>query len=195
MGFMRDQAPRLIREKWADPNELAEEIYAIWTSDKGVTLDGPVTINNTTGGSSLTINQGSVGDTAIEINNNPADIDLGDVGDVVIEDNSTTIIDGGGGVEFFDDPPDEPEEPQEGEGESQGGGGGGTPGKVISGSGQTYQVTLYPSGPAGAAGQTVSVTQLDIASDAAIPEDTWTIVTQSGGSYYMQVPVWLEDLA
>lgn len=70
-------------------------------------------------------------------------------------------------------------------------GGGGVPGKVLSGTGSTYQVQLYPNGPSAAAGATVSVKQLQIDSGATIPVNTWAIVTLAGAQYCMQVPVWL----
>lgn len=62
-------------------------------------------------------------------------------------------------------------------------------GKVLSGTGSTYQVQLDPEGsPPGAI---VSVTQFQIDSSQTIPANTYCIVILVDGNYYMQVPVWL----
>lgn len=190
---MRDQAPRLIRERWADVNEFAEEMFAIWTSDKGVTMDGPVTINNSTGGSSLTINQGDIGETTITINNNPTPGGPGDT--TVINNTYITNIYGDGGIEGFPDPPPGPEAPQPGTGQPAGGGGGGGggfPGVVVSGSGDTYQVavrlTSLTSTPV-----TKTVKQLSIDASETIPAGTAVVVNLVGADYFMQVPVWADD--
>jgi hypothetical protein len=62
---------------------------------------------------------------------------------------------------------------------------------VVSGSGDTYQVTVYPNGLSGAT-ETVEVTQLQIDAAETIPAGTWAMVTQlADGAYTMQVPVWL----
>jgi hypothetical protein len=72
-----------------------------------------------------------------------------------------------------------------------GGGGGGIPGEVVSGSGDTYTVTIYPNGLLGTT-ENVTVTQLQIDAGETIPAGTWAIVTQMGdGEYAMVVPVWL----
>jgi hypothetical protein len=66
------------------------------------------------------------------------------------------------------------------------------PGKVLSGGpGATYQVQLYPNGPSGGAGDTVTCTQLQIDPNETIPAGTWAIVAKSNNAYYMQVPVWM----
>jgi hypothetical protein len=80
------------------------------------------------------------------------------------------------------------------------GGAGGTSsflGKVVSGSGDTYTVQLYPAGKEGTAGASVTVKVPQIASDDAIPADTWIApvmrYTDSDGvvHYQFQPPVWL----
>jgi hypothetical protein len=194
MGFMRDQASRLIRERWGDVNEFAEEMYAIWTADKGVTFDGPVTINNSTGGSSVIINQGSIGDTTITINNNPGPRPSPIPGNTTNITNSyVTNIYGDGTIEQFPTPPPAPAIPTPGSGTNPGGGGGGFPGKVLSGSGTSYQVAVYEAGLSSAP-ITRTVTQLSILATESIPANTWTLVGKVGTSYFMQVPVWLSDL-
>lgn len=87
------------------------------------------------------------------------------------------------------------------------GGSGGTTtflGKVKSGKGDTYQVTLYPNGPKGAAGEVVEVTIPFIDPDDQIPGGTWINPifqfprpagtfgpTQIESVYSCQVPVWM----
>jgi hypothetical protein len=71
--------------------------------------------------------------------------------------------------------------------------GGGIPGKVLGGSGNEYEVEIYPEGLDGEP-LTVNVLQLQIDSTGGdIAPDTWVIVTKVKGSYYMQVPVWLAE--
>ncbi|MBX6314763.1 MAG: hypothetical protein IRY99_17880, partial [Isosphaeraceae bacterium] len=67
-------------------------------------------------------------------------------------------------------------------------------GKVVSGSGDTYEVKLYPDGPDGAPDQeTVTVTIPMIADDEKIEADTWiNPVFKFGDTYFCQVPVWMD---
>jgi hypothetical protein len=70
------------------------------------------------------------------------------------------------------------------------------PGKIISGSGQTYQVQIFKKGLDGSA-TTVSAKQLQIDPADQIPAESWALVlegSKSDGSveYYIQVPIWLE---
>lgn len=80
------------------------------------------------------------------------------------------------------------------------GGGGGTTvfvGKVASGTGDTYQVALYPDGSHGDAGDTVEVTIPMIAEDETIDPETWLfgifLFTDADGNevYEAQPPVWM----
>jgi hypothetical protein len=64
-------------------------------------------------------------------------------------------------------------------------------GKIKSGTGDTYIVTQYPDGPDEAAGDDITVTQLQIDAGETIPVDTWVFILKIGTNYYMQVPVWL----
>ena len=77
---------------------------------------------------------------------------------------------------------------------SGGGGSGGAncfPGFVVSGSGDTYQVSIYLTGLSGSATE-VSVRQLLISNGVTypIPAGAGVIVTKNGGNYYMQYPTW-----
>src|SRR5690349_18107879 len=92
MGFLRDQASRLIRTKWGGNVDRAmEELYAIFTGDEDIVFDSPVTIVNSTDSPPLTIRDFGDGDSAISITKQPLPpvqdpdlppLDLGDVGGV-----------------------------------------------------------------------------------------------------------------
>ena len=69
--------------------------------------------------------------------------------------------------------------------------GGGVPCKIgAQVLGSQYSATVYLNGIA-ETGTAVTVTQLDIADDEVIPEDTWTIATKINNTYYVQVDIWL----
>lgn len=79
------------------------------------------------------------------------------------------------------------------------GGGGSTVflGQVVSGTGATYQVTLFPNGPTQDAGSTVTVTIPMIDPTDTIAPDTWINPIFQGADtdgntiYFCQVPVWM----
>jgi hypothetical protein len=189
VGLFKKQSIRLLREDWTGASELAEEIYAILNNDEPLEIDGPVTINNTTGRPPLTINQyGGDGDI-VTINNRdepPAEIpgvppfDPGSPGDFTI-----TIINQFGGVETGTSGDGTPPSPRP---ETQGGGG--FPGQVVSGDGSTYLVAVYENGLGQPPAQR-SVRQLAIAEGASIPAGTWALVGKAGEGYFMQVATWL----
>lgn len=181
MGFLKDAVVRLMREKWKDANELAEEITAIFNSEEPMTFDGPITINNNTDGPAITINNGSTGDT-ISINNHPIPppqfpgyppVNIPDIGGTITnvtinnqgQSSNQTVVSGGGG---------------------------GFPGQIISGSGNTYSVAVYESSLSGSP-ITRSVRQLQIDPSATIPPDSWVMVGKVGPDYFMQFPVWVEE--
>jgi hypothetical protein len=191
MGIFRKQSIRLLRERWGGVNEAMEELYAILNSDEPLEIDGPVTINNSTGRAPLTINQFGGDGGVVNINRRDEPpvqppgfppLDFGGPGNFTI-----TIINQFGGVETGTSNDGTPPRPQP---EQQGGGG--FPGRVISGEGSTYQVAVYESGLAQAP-VTRTVTQLQIASDATVPAGTWALVGKAGNSYFMQVATWLMD--
>ena len=206
MGLYRDQAIRLLREDWGSINEAMEELYAIFTSDVPVQIDSPVTITAGPNSNSPPLTLRNFGNSEQIINiersalqpnfpNFPG-FDPADIGDYIF----TVIWPDGTAEGFPGREPNEPQPPQRGRGEQPtqgGGGGGGLPGQVTSGSGSTYQVTVYRQGLAGP-GESVSVRQLSIASDESIDAGTWVIVVQTTAddgtvSYYMQHPVWGPD--
>ncbi len=68
-----------------------------------------------------------------------------------------------------------------------------TPGKVGTRvSGRTYNVALYENGQTAAITRTVQATCLQLATGETIPANTWVNVFRAGGTYYFQIPVWLE---
>lgn len=211
MGFMRDQASRLIREKWANPNLLAEELYAMFTSDDPVNIDSPVTITSptTSNDAPLTLRNFGNTDNIIDIvqSNPPINFPplppLPDIpplpplefppGTITF---TTIYVDGSGQTSTTDRGADPtPTPPKRGDGKPiSSAGGGGFPCKVISGGpGAIYQCDIYPDG-LGAAPTRVSVTQLQIDPTATIPPNNWTIAVKAGDFYYMQIPVWFSGI-
>lgn len=68
---------------------------------------------------------------------------------------------------------------------------GGIPGTIVSGTGDTYLVSIPNSGVVGGT-KNVTVKQLQIDPDATIPVGTSVVVfIGTGGTYFMAVPVWL----
>ena len=188
-GIFGDQALRLLRDDWPDAQTLAEELYAIFTSTTPTTLQGPVTINNSSNQPDLTTNNYGSGPGGITINKQPFPGPPLPPGGSPIEFGNITF------TSYFSD------------GSSSGTNGGSSgasqppqqsasafPAMILSGGpGATYQVSVYKNGPTGAA-TAATATQLQIDSGETIPVGTWTIVTLVNNKYYMQVPVWLDDL-
>ncbi len=199
MGFLRDQASRLIRTKWGHPSvDLAmQELFAIFTGDEDIVFDSPVTIVNTSDQAPLTIRDFGDSDQSISITKQrqpPPDIpeipplDFDGVGGVTIRN-----IYPDGGDEFWEGDRGAPPDTTRGTGApaGSGSGGGGFPGKVVSGGpGSTYLVDVYEEGLSSAPVQR-TVTQLSIDAAETIPADTWAVVGKVGDDYFMQVPVWL----
>lgn len=205
MGFFRDQASRLLREKWANPSMLAEELYAMFTGDEPINIDSPVTI--TAGPNStvppLTVRNYGDDPAMIQLQRQqfpPIDfpafppIPSEGVGDVTYVNQY-----GDGTSERFDDPPPQPKpaKPVPGTGTpvvNPGGGGGSFPAVVTTGGpGNSYQCDVYLDGLANSP-TSLPVRQLQIAGDATIPAGTFAVVSVVGTGaakmYFMQVPVW-----
>lgn len=239
MGFLKDQAIRLLRTNWSKKaNLLGQELFAMFNAETPFTIDGPVVINNTTDQPPLIIRQFGPYDAGIRIermpqpdpaqlpgfvwpggdpsNPQPGDPTPGvpisgmpgvtEVLEIPTSGQMLTLpgTDGGPGPAGADGmngfyipsadgtgpPAPLSQNPNATTINIQGGGG--MPGQVVSGGpGSSYLVNVYSNGLAGGF-ITVSVTQLQIHEDATIPAGTWAIVVQAGGSYYMQVPIWLE---
>lgn len=197
MAFLKKQAARLMREADWTATELAEEIHSIFNSEEPFQVDGPVIINNTTGADALTINNYNSQNNPVVINNYP-DVPVDFPGfppnPPYTPGNTTIIIVNNDGLDRETDDPTTPAPPTPDPFPTPDtGGGGGFPGRVISGSASTYQVAVYEDGLS-LAPTTQTVTQLQIASDAVIPAGTWALVGKINDEYFMQVPVWLQDL-
>jgi hypothetical protein len=164
MAFFGTEALRMLREQWQNATLLAQELYAIFTSDQPVTVTSPVAVSGT-------------GNPA---NPAPVQITLGDNQGITVTHgaNTTTFsLDNQGNL-------------QQQTGFAGGSGqkkpiAGGLIGIVQSGSGATYQVALQGTG------QVVTVTQLSINASETIPAGTPVVVVQVGAAYQMQVPVWM----
>lgn len=72
MAIPKAELLRLLRERWANPTILSEEIYAILAGDVPETLNGPVTINNPTGGPAIVVNQLGGSDQLLQVQRAPA---------------------------------------------------------------------------------------------------------------------------
>jgi hypothetical protein len=163
MAFFGTEALRLLRENWASPLLLAQELYSIFTSDSPIPITSPVAVSGT-------------GNPA---NPAPVQITLGDNQGITLTHGANTTsfsLDGNGNL-------------QQQTGMAGGSGAikpiaGGLIGTVVSGSGSTYQVAIK-------GGPTVTVTQLSIDPSETIPAGTPAVVVQVGAVYYMQVPTWL----
>lgn len=202
MGIFGKQSIRLLRKKWVNPMQLAREIFAILNSDDPIEITSPVTIDNSTTEPGITINQTGGNQTVIQTNAVPApsttnsEIKLPPVPNVGEYQITQYYYNGTGETWSGDNGTNDtggprPPNPRPGTGTpTNSGGGGGIPGKVVSGSGSTYIMEIYPDGLSGNA-ITVTATQLDIFATAVIPADRWTLVSKIGDVYYMQFPVWM----
>ncbi len=176
------QRIRLLRETpWRSAQELAEELYAMFSGEDPVQFE-----------EGITLQMGEDGRSPIEITDFNGDDDTpllrlrrGDlVFDLMIDASGDLVVersDGEGGSESSDNATD----PEVATSTAT------FPGKVLSGTGTSYEVEIYPSGLSGDT-ETVTVTQLQIDASETIPADTWAMVSQQAdGTYTMQVPVWL----
>ncbi len=198
MGLFRNQVGRLLRNKWPNAQLLAEELFALLSSDEPIEIDSPVIITSNTGSPPLTLRNFGSDDSMIDIVRAPPDrIDFPDIPPLTLPALDTGSItyttiyedgsrESGTGDRGADEPPTQVS--------VEGGGGGGFPGVVVSGGpGDSYQVNVYENGLSEAPIER-TVTQLSIAADATIPVGTWALVGKVGETYFMQVPVWLEDV-
>ncbi len=211
MGLFTNQISRLMRNRWPNAQLLAEELFAILSSDEPIVIDSPVQITASDGAPPLTLRNFGTSDTMIQTVRGTPDfpefpeLPALDIPDFTSDPGLLEITNyyGDGTSETFDtdrgDPEFDPDNLTRGQGQSRGGGGGGFPGTVVSGGPGTgpYRVNVFLDGPAGEPTE-LDVTQLDIEDDETIAPGTWTIVNsavfEGETSYYMQVPVWGEDL-
>lgn len=194
MAIFGDQSERLLRESWSGADELAQELYAIFTDSGPLEIDSPVQISTPQGSTvpPLSLENNGVNPAAIQFTT--AAVPSQDFGQLPalppLPGLTLTSIYGDGSAENF---PGAPANPTPGTGTPAGGGsGGGVPGMVTGGGpgAGPYQVKIFPTGLAGPS-KTVNVTQLQIDPADTIPPGSWTIVNQVGKFFYMMVPVWL----
>ncbi len=211
LPFFGTQAVRLLRESWdgvlkADPKtgdirpvgatELSQELYAMLDDKVPLTQVGPVTMNPNPGATALTINTQTPGN-AIAVNG--GDLAFSGGGGIKLPEGSPLTVDGNGftvngnmnlnkGFYLWNGVP-----------LGFGGSTTGTTtflGKVVSGTGDTYRVSLYGSGSGEDPTDTVTVTIPEIDPDEEIPVGTWLnpIFQFTNGTtvtYECQVPIWL----
>ncbi len=168
---------RLLRESpWPNAQSLAEELYAMASDEARQEFKNGIHLQTTDPDIPLVTAQVFSGEDEVPVFS---------FNDGVTGPQTLTFSVAGsnlGGFNFNGSPVTGPESP------GGGGGGGGDPttfsGTVSSGTGSTYQVLLNN-------GLTVEVTQLQIDASETIPAGTSVIVHKIGGTYRMQVPVWL----
>lgn len=191
MGFLKEESLRLRRKRGWTADELSDEIFAIFNADVPFTTDQPITITNKTPQPGLTIKQNGPYDGSIKITRYPdGPINLPGLPPFLppgLGDYTITIIFPDGTPLTF--PPGGPQDKGNGNPPPSKGGGGGFPGKILSGTGDTYQVEVYEDGVSGEA-TTRSVTQLSISASEKIEANTWVFVGKTGDDYFMQHPVW-----
>lgn len=164
MGLFKEQSLRLLRETWASSRMLAEELYAILNSDEPLTIDGPVTINNTGDSPALTIKNLGGGDTAIEIQRRADPSGPTTPGEPPADprDDATTDVTNGGDVVN----------------QATGAAGNTVPCVVLSrvGTSDTYFIELHENGAD--RGATRNVTAVNLTAGVAIPAGTATLASK-----------------
>jgi hypothetical protein len=165
------QRNRLLREDpWPDATALAQEIFAMLSPDTEVEHNGPLNLRANPNGSPMIVRNYADGDSLITVNRPGG----GPGGKVVIRDNQIVF------------------EPSQGtSGTTVVAGTNTFLGKITSGTGANYIVALYPNGPNGGVGGSVSAFHPEAASDAQFPIGTWITVVQAGGTYIFTSAVWL----
>lgn len=177
MAFFFDQRQRLLREENWTAHALAQEVFGMMSPDVPMNTESAVKVSLPTGATVAPYQVGNFQDGNPVMSFTKPD---GSAGPTLTLDGGQWFVNG--------KPMAAPPTPA-----APSGSGSTFAGKIISGGpGDTYQVTLYPAGKSGAAGATVSVTQLQIDAAETIPANTWTAVwRRADGGYEMQVPVWV----
>ncbi len=136
LDYLAEQSIRLRRTKWADPQPLADELWVILSRLEDST-QGASQVLSPVDGSVIDLPAGST------LNISPFDFLFPEILPTVVTTSvpgtKTTV------TTFYVR--------------------GTIPGKVISGSGSSYQVQIYPHGPNGPDSQVVTVVPLDIAQE------------------------------
>jgi hypothetical protein len=166
---------RLLREFWKNVNDFAQELHAMFGDDTN-----PVQL-----GRAINLIYGDV--PPIQIDNVPEEFD---VIQFARRDGFKIFLRiEGGDLVLSTEPPD-------GQGRSTSGSEQARsqtksyPGRVVSGNGSSYVVTIFPNGTT-REGINVSATHPQIDPNEAIPAGTWGVVLKSGTEYTLFVPVWI----
>lgn len=166
MGMFTDEVPRLLKKKWTSPQELAEEIFALLSSDTPIKIDSPVELTgNPQGVPPLTI----INQTTTR--NQPVDPIVTRTGglttpDVPLPDGTTplaTAATGTGGNAFA----------------------GRVVGKV---SGTLYTCQIWGDALSGSPGGTVSVSMLNLDGEATLKSGSYLVVLRLGANTYYGFP-------
>lgn len=181
-----DQAVRLLRTHWRNPTTLAQELYAMFTAPDAASQDAPMTIANPSGQAPyLQLPNYTPGNSLINITGKGG----APIGDISLQGDNLVFQPAGTG-NLPAPSGTVPYKPGTTVPTIIGGGSAVVAGQVISGSGASYVVGLYPQGPSGQQSKQVNATQLQIDPGATIPPGTWAALwQQTDGNWYMQVPV------
>jgi len=175
------QAVRLLRTYWATAQLLAEELSCLFDEDVPLAHAAPITLTVQNQQAPLAVKGFTLGDSVISFGGGSGE----DLGSLILTAGGLAYRDADGNLQV-------PAPRTNGNlSPAAGGTGGGFVGKVVSGSGSSYQVDLYENGPGNSATRRVSATQLQIDSAATIPAGTWALVAEVDRAFFIQVPVWL----
>jgi len=174
MSLFGEASNRLMRTNWKSIDELAKELYALFTSNIPVRIEGGLEIVKQTGRPPLKIidrlqPSSTDGLLALESNDQSKELTYDDLGLL-----SGSESDGSDLSNLI----------------SQRQVQGQIIGVIVSGTGSNYQVDLYKQGYPGPSSR-VSAIQLQIDPADSVPAGTFTMVSQVGTQYYFQASVWL----
>lgn len=173
-----EHAIRMLRSRWRNPNALAQELFAIFSSaELPLSHSGPVTLTIREGTQApLTLRQFSDGPVLTFQNTQ------GQTGSITFDDNGVPQLQAADGTQSGSEEDDDDDEEA------------GTsvfPCDVVSGSGSTYTVTIYANGRS-AAGQNVSANVPSAPTDDIPAGAKWFVFLRGDGTYELDIPVWLE---
>jgi hypothetical protein len=164
---------RLLKKSWT-ADQLAQELYAMFDPEAPLFHEGPIELRRRDDQPFFTLSNFAPGDILFNVNGaggrHYGDVILGDDGLGLLPEGETQLVGIGTTVQ---------------------GGSGGIPGAIVSGSGDTYQVTLYENGITEDATKTVEVKQLQITGDDLDAGTEVVVYLGSDGVYFMQHPVWV----
>lgn len=176
MSIFGEAANRLIRTKWENADELAKELFSLFTSHTPLHVEGAIEITKTTGRAPFKIidrldTSSTDGLFSLESNDRSDQLTYSDL----------TLLEGAGSdpnssdLFSFINAHSTP---------------GQIPGIIRSGTGNSYLVDIYRNGYPGSF-SSVNVTQLQIDPNDTIPPGTFVMVSQFGQKFQMQAPVYL----